>query len=251
VRVRVFTAEMDSIGNLAPQTIRSHGYLDLAAATGNWYQTIIAPNIGRTLRLPAINGFPGQSGFYIGVRLEGPNYANTANGWQRCQAPTTGTAFNTFAVSTPTVLQAGYYYFTPDGTPSYFSCSATGKFNYDSDGDTWIDGCDNCPSVYNPGQEDGDGNSIGDACDTPTGTGNLVLGPSFAIHPNPAAGDAVVWASLPGLRTLRFIDAAGRVAAELPFAREMGVEQLAPGVYVVMGLDEAGRELARTRFVRQ
>jgi hypothetical protein len=27
------------------------------------------------------------------------------------------------------------------------------------------DACDNCPQVYNPGQNDADGNGIGDACE--------------------------------------------------------------------------------------
>jgi hypothetical protein len=35
----------------------------------------------------------------------------------------------------------------------------------DSDGDGIIDACDNCPSVYNPGQEDCDGDGLGDVCD--------------------------------------------------------------------------------------
>ncbi len=38
----------------------------------------------------------------------------------------------------------------------------------DSDSDGIADGDDNCPSIFNPGQEDMDGDSVGDACDNCT-----------------------------------------------------------------------------------
>lgn len=37
----------------------------------------------------------------------------------------------------------------------------------DSDGDGVIDDCDNCPDLPNPDQLDGDGNGVGNLCDTP------------------------------------------------------------------------------------
>ncbi len=35
----------------------------------------------------------------------------------------------------------------------------------DADGDTVCDGADNCPTTYNPGQEDEDSNGVGDVCE--------------------------------------------------------------------------------------
>jgi len=38
-------------------------------------------------------------------------------------------------------------------------------YSDDSDGDGIPDDVDNCPTVYNPGQEDGNNSGVGDACD--------------------------------------------------------------------------------------
>jgi len=44
--------------------------------------------------------------------------------------------------------------------------SLLGNGDVDSDGDTVLDGDDNCPSTYNPGQQDTDSDGQGDVCDS-------------------------------------------------------------------------------------
>jgi len=58
--------------------------------------------------------------------------------------------------------QAGDVYSVPEATPMEDAAAAAAQ-------DTDLDGAnnlvDNCISLYNPGQEDGDGDSVGDRCD--------------------------------------------------------------------------------------
>jgi hypothetical protein len=53
----------------------------------------------------------------------------------------------------------------PDGTRQFVWHGALAVGATDSDGDSWSDGIDNCPTIANPTQSDVDGDGAGDACD--------------------------------------------------------------------------------------
>jgi hypothetical protein len=70
------------------------------------------------------------------------------------------------------------------------SCESSGfefSSSVDSDGDNIPDSLDNCPDVYNPIQEDSDGNGTGDACEViitiAAGQGSEPIGAAAAAEP--------------------------------------------------------------------
>ncbi|MFH1374667.1 MAG: thrombospondin type 3 repeat-containing protein [bacterium] len=73
----------------------------------------------------------------------------------------------------------------PGDTSIFVHIDTTGLV-MDSDGDGVNDDVDNCPLVFNPGQEDADGDTIGNACDTCTDTdGDGYGNPGYAANTCP------------------------------------------------------------------
>ncbi len=68
-----------------------------------------------------------------------------------------------YSVPSP-ALADGHVYFASTNAKIY--CFGSDFPTDDTDGDGEIDYRDNCPGANNPGQEDADGDLVGDACDT-------------------------------------------------------------------------------------
>jgi hypothetical protein len=96
----------------------------------------------------------------------------------------------TICIDSAYVPPAGKFIFVDAAAVTYVPAIA-GPFCYpvtyiDSDGDGFIDVVDNCPAIYNPGQEDADVDGLGDVCDDCTDTDGDGYGdPGYAANTCP------------------------------------------------------------------
>ena len=103
----------------------------------------------------------------------------------------------------------------------------------------------------NPDQADANGNGQGDVCDISTGVHEGSIGSDLTFMPNPAIGPVQVLCGDPAVHTLRFHNALGAVVYRTTYRKQLDLDGLAMGVYIVLALDAEGRPLAQTRFVKQ
>lgn len=126
--MRVYIAEMDGTGNLVTSSVRDLGLVSIqgSAASQTRLVTVNAP-AGTSINMTDLAGAsnPGFSGFFVGIRFEGPNAASGSHGWRVTNAPAVGSAFNYFAAYDPTVPINGNWSFNAP-TPSYLYLDVTG-----------------------------------------------------------------------------------------------------------------------------
>jgi len=111
----------------------------------------------------------------------------------------------------------------------------------DSDGDSVDSKTDNCPGSYNPGQEDTDGNGIGDECDVISSLTDqfeaVDENSKITLYPNPTS--EVVHVTISGNvknRDFSIFDITGKVVltGRLTTAtNELNVREFTPGMYVL------------------
>tara|TARA_B100000530_G_C15761480_1_gene409763 strand:- start:266 stop:706 length:441 start_codon:yes stop_codon:yes gene_type:complete len=106
----------------------------------------------------------------------------------------------------------------------------------DFDQDAICDMVDNCPSIWNPGQIDEDGNGIGDVCEE----SSLFSFNSFYynIYPNPFSDYTIINFSNDnnGEKSIRILEISGRILYEITTLEnrlKIYKSNLAVGVYII------------------
>ena len=179
-------------------------------STGTWSALGQSWNVGtdQPVRCLAVLDDAGGPALYVGGEFTaaGGLPANHLARWDRQRqiwAPAgSGTNATVFALAELASAGSGSLYaggsFTAAGGNAAQNVARWLMPQTDSDGDGYLDECDNCPTVYNPDQADTDADDIGDACDGPgaccltDGTCQLLTPAACAALPGTYLGDGTV-----------------------------------------------------------
>lgn len=122
VTLHFYVAQMTGTGDFDSATIVDLGTVGLLANGASSITELVTINPGITMALNdlAAGGSAGYAGLYFGIRFEGANASNTANGWRITNAPTLGFTDDYFAAWDPSTSTLAYQWFGGNPVANFY-----------------------------------------------------------------------------------------------------------------------------------